>query len=236
MESLALLTSPRFTAGIVAEVGPPGPLGMGMSLLPGVLILKLRERVGALGVALALCVLAVVPFLDAGAALGSGMRTYVTHWSFNAGLFSPSRWGWTHARPAAIGIAGLCCCEPSVFTLIRAHCAVGGGTRALLATVHPWYVLWAWVPALLCGVRSWTVLATLVPLSYAALASYDPITSSWEEPWWPPLISTLPFWVALTWEFVQHSTQPGPWAAGPHSTAPPSASRTDRDASTLFPR
>ena len=58
-----------------------------------------------------------------------------------------------------------------------------------------------------------TVLATLVPLSYAALASYDPSPARGRT-WWPPLISTLPFWVALTWEFVQHSTQPGPWAAG----------------------
>ena len=81
----------------------------------------------------------------------------------------------------------------------------------LSPTVHPWYVLWAWVPALLCGVRSWTLLATLVPLSYAALASYDPTTSTWEEPWWPSLLSTLPFLMALIWESVQHATQPGPW-------------------------
>lgn len=215
-------------------------LGMGIKLLPGVLILKLwRERIGALGVALALCVLAAVPFLDAGAALGSGMRTYVTHWSFNAGLFSLFEMGLgTYARPAAIGIAGLLLLRAVRVHTDPARIALwAGGLFVLFSpTVHPWYVLWAWVPALLCGVRSWTVLATLVPLSYAALASYDPITSSWEEPWWPPLISTLPFWVALTWEFVQHSTQPGPWAAGPHSTAPPSASRTEPDASTLFPR
>ena len=189
--------------------------------------------------ALALCVLAVVPFLDAGAALGSGMRTYVTQWSFTAGLFSLFEMGLgAYARPAAIGIAGLLLLRAVRVHTDPARIALwAGGLFVLFSpTVHPWYVLWAWVPALLCGVRSWTVLATLVPLSYAALASYDPITSSWEEPWWPPLISTLPFWVALTWEFVQHSTQPGPWAAGPHSTAPPSASRTEPDASTLFPR
>ena len=28
----------------------------------------------------------------------------------------------------------------------------------LSPTVHPWYLVWVWLPALLCGVRSWTVL------------------------------------------------------------------------------
>ena len=30
--------------------------------------------------------------------------------------------------------------------------------------------------------------------------------------WWPPLLTTLPFLMALLWEFAQHATQPGPWA------------------------
>ena len=104
-------------------------------------------------------------------------------WSFNAGLFSLFEMGLgAYARPAAIEIAGLLLLRAVRVHTDPARIALwAAGLFVLFSpTVHPWYVLWAWVPALLCGVRSWTVLATLVPLSYA-LASYDPITSSWED-------------------------------------------------------
>ena len=54
--------------------------------------------------------------------------------------------------------------------------------------MHPWYVLWAWVPALLCGNRHWTVMATLAPLSYVALLTLDPVTGQWSPPLWPSLV------------------------------------------------
>jgi hypothetical protein len=242
MESLALLLT--LAAVHSWDRGKGGAawaaLGMGVKLLPGVLLLRLwRHGPTALAAALGLCIVATVPFVDAGVALGTGMRTYVEHWSFNAGLFTliEAALG-VYARPVAITIGAVLLLRAVRIHADPARLALwAGGLFVLLSpTVHPWYVLWAWVPALLCGVRSWTVLATLIPLSYAALASYDPTTSSWEEPWWPPLFSTLPFWVALTWEFVQHSTQPGPWAAGPLEKAPPSVSRTEPDVSILFPR
>jgi hypothetical protein len=142
------------------------------------------------------------------------------------------------ARPAAIVVGVLC-----VLRAIRVHVAperialwAGGSFVLLSPTLHPWYVLWVWVPALICGVRSWSILATLIPLSYAALASYDPLISSWEEPWWPPLFSTLPFLMVLVWESVHHATQPGPWAPGAVLRKRRSVSRTEPDASTLFQR
>ena len=242
MESLALLLTLAAVHSWDRRRGGAAwaALGMGIKLLPGVLILRLwRYRPLPLVVALGLCAAATVPFLDAGAAMGTGMRTYVEHWSFNSGLFSIFELTMgSYARPVAILCAAILLLRAVRIHADPARVALwAGGLFVLFSpTVHPWYVLWAWVPALLCGVRAWTLLATLIPLSYAALASYDPSTSSWEEPWWPPVITTLPFWVALTWEFVQHSTQPGPWAAGPRSTAPPSASRTEPDASILFPR
>ena len=215
-------------------------LGMGVKLLPGVLLVRLwRGQVLSMVCALGVCALAIAPFVDAGPALLAGMKAYVVHWSFNAGLFTlleallgPS------ARAVALALGALLLLRAARIYADPARIALwAGGLFVLLSpTVHPWYLLWAWVPALICGVRAWTVLATLVPLSYAALASYDPTTSSWEEPWWPPLFSTLPFWIALLWESVQHATRPGPWAASPTSTAPPSASRTEPDTSILFPR
>jgi hypothetical protein len=215
-------------------------LGMWIKILPGVLLLRLWPvRPGLLSVALAVGVLALWPFLDAGMALFSGLGVYAQRWSFNGGLFLIFDAVFGHfARPVVVVVGALI-----VLRAVRLHkdpariALWAGGTFVLLSpTVHPWYVLWAWVPALLCGVRSWTILATLTPLSYVALASYDSTTSSWEEAWWPPLFSTLPFLMALIWEFVHHLTQPGPWAPGPMERLPRSVSRTEPDTSTLFQR
>ena len=216
-------------------------LGLWVKLLPGVMIPRLwRGRPWLLLGAMAVGFSALWPFVEAGATpMWNGMSIYVRHWSFNGGLFSLFEivFG-SHARPVAIMVGALL-----VFRAIRIHTEperialwAGGAFVLLSPTVHPWYVLWAWVPALLCGVRSWTLLATLVPLSYAALASYDPMTSSWEEPWWPPLFSTLPFLMALLWESVHRATQPGPWGPGAIARPRRSVSRTEPDTSTLFQR
>jgi len=215
-------------------------LGMWVKLLPAVLLVRLwRGRPMLLLGAMAVGFLSLWPFIGAGAELGRGMRTYATHWSFNGALYPLFEWMFSqYARPVAMLVGAIV-----VLRAVRIHVEperialwAGGAFVLLSPTVHPWYVLWAWVPALLCGVRAWTLLATLVPLSYAALASYDPVTSSWEEPWWPPLFSTLPFGMALIWESVQHMTRPGPWAPGPIARPRPSVSRTEPDTSTLFQR
>jgi hypothetical protein len=91
----------------------------------------------------------------------------------------------------------------------------GGAFVLLSPTVHPWYVLWAWVPALICGVRAWTVLATLVPVSYAALASLDSATGQWVEPWWPVWAQFLPFLLVLGWEWGLRWMLPGPSPSNP---------------------
>jgi len=215
-------------------------LGLWLKLLPGVLLLRLwRHRTGAFLMAMAVGFLSLWPFMDAGLDLTAGLQTYVVHWSFNGGVFVLIEWGFgALARPIALAVGALVVLRAVLIHTDPARIALwAGGAFVLLSpTVHPWYVLWAWIPALLCGVRSWTVLATLVPLSYAALASYDPSSSAWEEPWWPPLFSTLPFVVALLWESVQHLTQPGPWAAGRIAMPPRSVSRMEPDTSTLFQR
>lgn len=240
MESLALLC---LLQAIYAweqrrEGSAWATLGMWVKLLPMVLLPRIwRGRPALMVVAMLVGFGTLWPFLDAGPALWAGMQTYVQHWSFNGLLFGliESAAG-VYARPVAVGIGALV-----VLRAVRLYPDLGrialwsGGAFVLLSpTVHPWYVLWAWVPALLCGVRAWTLLATLVPLSYAALASYDISASAWEEPWWPPLFSTLPFLMALTWEFAQHATQPGPWAPGGVEYQRQSVSRTEPDTSTLF--
>ena len=213
-------------------------LGVWIKFLPVVLLPRIWRGRPALMVAAMLAGIGTLwPFLDAGPALFSGLNTYVHHWSFNGALFVViEAVAGAYARPVAIAVGAVL-----VLRAIRLYPDLGrialwaGGAFVVLSpTVHPWYVLWAWVPALLCGVRSWTLLATLIPLSYAALVSYDPTTSAWEEPWWPPLLTTLPFLMALLWEYAQHATQPGPWAPGGVAYQRRSVSQTEPDTSTLF--
>ena len=191
-----------------------------VKLLPFALMPALwRRNPWHMGVVVLLAVLCAAPFWDAGWALGTGLETYARHWSFNASVFAVfsyflgsvarpfamvlgaaiSAWAlWRHADPARVALW------------------IGGAFVLLSPTVHPWYIAWAWVPALLCGVRAWSVLATLAPLSYVVLATLDPTTGQWAEPWWPVWVQYVPFLGVMAWEFGVHLTQPGPWAPGPH--------------------
>jgi hypothetical protein len=194
-------------------------IGANLKLLPGAVMLALLRRdPRLLGVVVVITAAAAWPFLDAGALLSRGLSTYAEHWSFNASLFRVFDWIFDeHARPVAVACGALVCAWALRSRRDPAEVAlwVGGAFVLLSPTVHPWYIAWAWVPALICGVRSFTLLATLTPLSYMVLASYDPLTGSWEEPVWTAWVVYLPFLGALLWESLSHLTRPGPWAPGP---------------------
>jgi len=205
-------------------------LGALVKLLPAVLVGVLwRRRPWLLLPAAAVALLSASPFLDAGALLFRGLDTYAEHWSFNAGLFQffEAMLG-TYARPVAMAVGA----AVTLGALVRYRDParvmlwVGGAFVLLSPTVHPWYIAWVWVPALVCGVRGWTVLATLVPVSYAALASYDPASSSWEEPSWPIWVQYLPLLLVLLWEWSRQLTRPGPWDGGRPKRLSPSPSPT----------
>ena len=184
-------------------------IGANLTLLPGVLMVSLLRREPRMLLVIALISLAALwPFLDAGTLLSRGFSTYAAHWSFNAGLFSVLAGLFEeHARLVAV----LCGAAVCTWVLLRrrdpAEIAlwVGGAFVLLSPTVHPWYIAWAWVPALICGVRSFTLLATLAPLSYAQ-------TGQWAEPTWTAWVVYLPFFGSLLWESVQHRMSAGPWA------------------------
>ncbi|MFT5683324.1 MAG: hypothetical protein ACI8RZ_004255 [Myxococcota bacterium] len=191
-------------------------IGANLKLLPAaVMVTLLRRNPRRIGVVAVITLAALWPFLDAGALLGRGLSTYAEHWSFNASLFGLFEWMFDeHARPITM-VCGAAVC---VWALLRRRDPaevslwVGGAFVLLSPTVHPWYIAWVWVPALICGVRSFTLLATLAPLSYAVLATYDPQTGRWAEPAWTVWAVYLPFFGALAWETVLHRMRPGPWA------------------------
>jgi hypothetical protein len=187
-----------------------------VKLLPGVMLLALgRRRPGALAVAALVGAASILPFADAGAGLLTSPKAYASRWAFNGGLFSLIE---AATGEAARGLAAAMGALAVGFALWRhAHTPervalwAGGAFVLLSPTVHPWYIAWAWVPALLCGQRAWTLLATLAPLSYAALLSYDPTHSTWTEPTWPRWVLYPPFFLALLGEWLWRQTQPGPW-------------------------
>lgn len=208
-------------------------LGALVKLLPGVLLPRLwRRQPWLMALVLAVGVAAAWPFRAAGSDLVRGFSTYAEHWSFNASGFAILSGLWAlfdddpgPARLVAVAL-GATVSALALWRLrdpARAALWIGGAFVLLSPTVHPWYLLWAWVPALLCGVRSWTLLAVLAPVSYAALASYDAATSTWKEPWWPVWVQYLPFSMALIAEWRWHATRPGPWGPSPAPASSPTS-------------
>ncbi|MBL8614486.1 MAG: hypothetical protein JNM72_02645 [Deltaproteobacteria bacterium] len=199
LEPLALL--PAALAVRAVDRGGTGiswaALGALVKLLPGVLFVSLARRSWpTAAAALALGLALSWPFLVDGPAVAEGLGTYAQRWSFNGALFPLLQAALeligqgTLARPVAVGLgAGVCAWalaerrDPAALWLW-----VGGAFVLLSPTVHPWYLGWAWAPALLLGVRPWTTAAALIPLSYVVLATLDPVTGAWTERRWPALL------------------------------------------------
>ena len=141
------------------------------------------------------------PLLDAGPTLLRGFTTYADTWAFNASFFHLLQWCFEEdARLVGVGIgavwAGLSAWrrrDPALFVL-----DVAAALLLLSPVVHPWYVLWALVPALLTGRWAWVTLGVTTMAAYAVLVGYDPaVPGSWSEPEWvvwieiPPLLAAL---------------------------------------------
>ncbi|MEC8380175.1 MAG: hypothetical protein VXZ96_07635 [Myxococcota bacterium] len=167
-------------------------IGGGVKLLPAILLPRtFRLKDSGLWLALGLMVCFTWPFLEHPAALLTAIQTYSQHWSFNGSFYqvlSPIFGGWTRLILAGLGVIVVVLCLRKKLELCRLALWICGASILLSPTVHPWYVLWAWVPALLCGNRHWTVMATLAPLSYVALLTLDPVTGQWSPPLWPSLV------------------------------------------------
>lgn len=192
-------------------------VGALLKLLPGAMFLALLKRPKKLWPgALVIAVLAMVsplPFAEAGPTLLRGLGTYTAHWSFNGSVFPVVELllG-SYARPTLVAVGGLVV----LWAVRRFHDPAevalwAGGAFVLLSpTVHPWYVGWAWVPAIVCGAHAWTLLAALMPLAYIALSTLDPTTGAWHEGVWPRLVIYGPFYTMACWHIFRNATSPGP--------------------------
>lgn len=180
--------------------------GAMVKLLPGVLLPLERPRAwlawGALTVA------ACLPIVRA-----DGFRIYQEKWSYNGSIFPIAEAAFGDPARSLLQALGAALAGVVLWRVRdrgRVALWICGAFVLLSPTVHPWYVLWPLAASLWNGARAWTLLAALVPVSYAVLASYDPATSAWSEPAWVRWVIYPPFFVALIAEGWARATRPGP--------------------------
>lgn len=131
----------------------------------------------------------VAPFVEPQMFFALG--NYTEHWEFNSSFYALFHW----LSPAyARWLCFLCGALLYLWvwlqklSLARSIFWIGGGFVLFSPTLHPWYGMWVWIPALMVGNRSWNLFASLLPLSYIALVTIDPISGSWSPPLWPSLV------------------------------------------------
>ncbi|MEM6929892.1 MAG: glycosyltransferase family 87 protein, partial [Myxococcota bacterium] len=181
--------------------------GGGVKLLPFALLPRVLQglrRVWPL-VAWAVVGLAISgPFLAAGVDGLAGIQRYAREWTFNPvvyALVEPWLGSWT--RPLLVGLGGLVALralrhrDPG-----RTWLEVGTGFVLLSPTVHPWYLLWALVPGLLCESGRWAAASVAYLPAYLVLLTFDPATGAWSEAPWMPVVTWFPAFVAY---LVTHS-------------------------------
>ena len=219
LEPLALLALVAalwaWDSGRAAAAATATIVGAGVKLLPAVALLpmlrtRLRASARGLLVGGALLALASLPFLDAGVAILRGFDTYYDAWAFNAALFpllehATGDPGVARAAGVALGAVACACALVRLRDPARLALFTAAALLLLSPVVHPWYVLWALVPALCVGAWPWLVLATTAPLAYLVLGTLDPVTGAWDEAEWvrwleypPLLLAGLVWWARRT--------------------------------------
>lgn len=164
-----------------------------------------KRALGGIGVAAGVGVILSVPFWDAGPTLLRGFGTYYDAWAFN-GLLYPAidALAPEHGRTVAVGLGAIWCGvwawrarDPAAWML-----AVSAALILLSPVVHPWYLLWPLLPAMVLGRWEWAALATVGALPYLVLVGYDPgVPDSWQEAPWVPIVELLV--LVGSWSVVQ---------------------------------
>ncbi len=172
------------------------PVAFWPSLFPG---RPWRAALALLATAIGGVILAA-PYLAAGAGLVRSGEVYARTWEFN-GLV----WPWLAlalgpgARPLLLlgmavvaGLAWWRALPPA-----RAWLWVGTAFVALGPTAHPWYGLWALVPAIALGRWGWSVAGVSLLGAYGVLSGLDPATGVWVEPRWLWYVTWIPALAAV---------------------------------------
>lgn len=148
-----------------------------------------------------------LPYLGAGPALFSGLRTYGEHWWFMQGAFSlleAVAGGPIRARQLAalLVLAVVAWTVWQRFDLERALFWTLGAGMMLTPTFHPWYVLWMLPLAALRTSRAWLLLCGLTVLGYFGVSSYQS-GGDWLQPGWLRMLLWLPFYGLLLHDVIR---------------------------------
>ena len=171
---------------------------MPLLLVPA--LLRRRAWV-ALAAAAVTAVLLFLPFVGAGAALWTGLTTYLRHWDFNGSLYPILRPLFRTGDPPRL-IVGSALAVASLLVAWRAR-TLTGAAIALLAvwlvtspTVYPWYLVPIVALLPLHPDRGLLAFSGLVALSYVALAA-SRATGVWLL---PPTVSWIEYggWALVT--------------------------------------
>lgn len=185
-------------------------IGGGAKILPAVLLAR-HFRITDTGfwAGFLLLVLVCLPFVSEPFALVDALLLYTQKWSFNGSIFvllKPIFGGLTRPLLMLMGFTVVIYGLYRKIPLIELSLWVCGGWILLSPTVHPWYVLWVWVPSLLCRSSSWTALASMVPLSYVVLLSRDVESGHWTPSLWPSLVIYGIFALVAFIHYHRHSS------------------------------
>jgi hypothetical protein len=205
--------------GFLGKAWAVAVVGALVKVLPAVLLIPLIKRQSLTRSASALLLtaiatsLAIAPWWDP--SLLTGFNRYYEAWSFNSSGFNillALCGDLGVARVIGVAIGALVC----LYAAWRKSSAgtfllyVSAALIALSPVVHPWYILWALLPALWVGAWPWAVLATTSLWSYHVLGTYDPISATWTEAWWIPAIEyTVPLIATIYWLRAQRKPSDG---------------------------
>ena len=195
--------------------------------VPALLIpwLVRRRAWALLGAAALATALLAAPFLQAGAALTTGLRIYARHWEFNGAAYHVLR-ECMHSEIAIRRILAAAGLLVSIVIAWRARSATGAAYACLASflvlspTVFPWYVVP--VVALLPLHPDWGMIAFsgLIALSYLPLPAYRS-SGLWTLPSWV-------LWVEYGGLFaIWTAAAAGAWAGRGRATASGSRAGVD---------
>lgn len=199
----------RALGGSGALVG----LGVSLKLAPLAVVPALWRRYGAAAAGLAVAVPAILylPYIEAGAGLFEGLRTYADMWAFNAGPFrllaalpGPAAVPRVLAAALVVGVGVWVAWRR--FGLERALYWTIGAGLLLSPTIHPWYLLWILPFACLRGGRGWILYTGTVFLAYAGRDAYL-TTGTWPEPVWLTALIHAPPLALIAWDAARGGPQ-----------------------------
>ncbi|HJP29841.1 MAG TPA: hypothetical protein QGF95_04735 [Candidatus Latescibacteria bacterium] len=173
-----------------------------------------RPRLSLLWVPV-LVVTAYLPFLEAGAAMWSGLSAYAVKWRFNDSAYglvyrflSNPKPGWEWDDEALLTARWVCLGGVALVALwtalrhgddVAVGCAAVLGAQLLLApTVHPWYMLWVLPFMVLRPHPAWMAFSWLVFLPYHVLLDYRN-SGVWQESTSIRLLEYVPVYLLLLW-------------------------------------